>query len=90
MTSNWKYENQFICHGYGTLLYTGLIGNRLLRWGLCLWLSLEVIDEATPYTLYTANVRLASFQVLIHVIQHLVCPLQSLTLSHQLLQSPNQ
>ena len=69
------------------LPFTGLVRFWLvgLAWWLCLWFAPKVIDKATPYTPDTCNVPLARLQVLIHVVQHLVCPLQNLTLSHKLL-----
>lgn len=65
---------------------TGLVGIWLLGWWLSLWLASEVIYNTTPYTFNTADVSLAGLQVLLHIVQHLVRPLQSLPLPHQLLQ----
>lgn len=63
----------------------GLVGIWLLGWHLSLWLAFEVVYNTTPYTFNTGNVSLAGLQVLLHIVQHLVCPLQGLPLSHQLL-----
>lgn len=65
--------------------FIGLVGLWLLIWRLRLWFALKIIDNSSPYTFDTVNMRLAGLEVLIHVVQHLVSPPQSLTLTDQLL-----